>query len=256
MRYAAGVEYNGAAFHGWEIQQPEIRTVQGEVERAFSKVANHFVRVITAGRTDTGVHASGQVIHFESDAERNERSWVYGANANLPPDASIAWVRPVSDEFHARFSALSRTYRYRIFNRPVRSALSVQERTWVYRPLDEQRMQQAANDLVGEHDFSSYRAVACQAHSPVRTIYRLEVTRIGEEVEILVQANAFLHHMVRNIAGVLIAIGSELQPVGWAKEVLELKDRTQGGVTAPPEGLSLIAVEYPEELLSWDIQKN
>ena len=245
MRYAAGVEYNGAQFHGWEIQQPEIRTVQGEVERALSKVANHFVRVITAGRTDTGVHASGQVIHFESDAERSERSWVYGANANLPPDVCLSWVKPVSDEFHARFSATARSYRYVIFNRPVRTALSVQERTWVYRPLDVARMQQGANYLVGEHDFSSYRAVACQAHSPVRTIHQLEVSRHGEEIHILVRANAFLHHMVRNIAGVLIAIGSGLQEPQWAKEVLELKDRTQGGITARPEGLSLIQVEYP-----------
>ncbi len=249
MRYAAGVEYNGAAFHGWEIQQPEIRTVQGVVEKALSRVADHFVRITTAGRTDTGVHASGQVIHFDSEAERSERSWVYGANANLPADVCLAWVRPVSDEFHARFSALSRSYRYVIFNRPVRSALSVQERTWVYRPLDVERMQQGANYLLGEHDFNAYRAVACQAHSPVRTIHRLEVSRHGEEVYIDVRANAFLHHMVRNIAGVLIAIGSGLQEPEWAGEVLERRDRTQGGVTAPPEGLTLIAVEYPEELL-------
>ena len=249
MRYAAGVEYNGAAFHGWEVQQPEIRTVQGEVERALSKVANHFVRITTAGRTDTGVHASGQVIHFESEAERSERSWVYGANANLPADVCLSWVKPVSEEFHARFSALSRTYRYVIFNRPVRSALLVKERTWVYRPLDEERMQQGADHLVGEHDFSSYRAVACQAHSPVRTISRLEVSRHGEEIHIEVQANAFLHHMVRNIAGVLIAIGSGLQQSEWAREVLEYRDRTLGGVTAPPEGLTLIAVEYPQGLL-------
>ncbi len=249
MRYAAGVEYNGAGFHGWEIQQPEIRTVQGEVERALSRVANHFVRVTTAGRTDTGVHASGQVIHFDSEAVRSERSWLYGANANLAPDLCLSWVRPVSEQFHARFSALSRTYRYRIFNRPVRTALSVDERTWVYRPLDEQRMQQGANYLLGEHDFSSYRAVACQAHSPVRTIHRLQVTRQGEEVTIEVRANAFLHHMVRNIAGVLIAIGSGQQQPCWAKEVLALRDRTQGGVTAPPQGLTLVAVEYPAALL-------
>ena len=249
MRYAAGVEYNGAAFHGWEVQQPEIRTVQGEIEKALSKVANHFVRVTTAGRTDTGVHATGQIIHFDSDADRTERSWVYGANANLDPDVCIAWIKPVSDEFHARFSAISRTYRYIIFNRPVRSAISVQERTWVYRPLDEKLMQLGANHLIGEHDFSSYRAVACQAHSPVRTIHRLEVTRHAEEIHIEVEANAFLHHMVRNIAGVLIAIGSGLQSPEWARVVLEFRDRTEGGVTAPPEGLSLIGVEYPPEFL-------
>ncbi len=246
MRYAAGIEYCGTAFHGWEIQQPEIRTVQGEVEQALSRVANHFVRITTAGRTDTGVHASAQVVHFESTADRSERSWVYGANANLPSDVAVTWVRPVSDEFHARFSALSRSYRYVIFNRPVRSALSVGQRTWVYRPLDEERMQQGADYLVGEHDFSSYRAVACQAHSPVRTVHRLEVTRHGEEVWLGVTANAFLHHMVRNIAGVLISIGSGLQGPEWAQEVLELRDRTQGGITAPPDGLTLVGVEYPE----------
>ena len=249
MRYAAGVEYNGAAFHGWEVQQPEIRTVQGEVEKALSKVANHFVRVTTAGRTDTGVHAVGQVIHFESEAERSERGWLYGSNANLPKDVCLSWLKPVSDQFHARFSALSRTYRYTIFNRPVRTALSVQERTWIYHPLDEALMQLGANHLIGEHDFSRYRAVACQAHSPVRTIHRLEVWREGEEVTIEVQANAFLHHMVRNIAGVLIAVGGGKHPPEWVKQVLEYRDRTLGGVTAPPEGLSLIVVDYPKELL-------
>lgn len=249
MRYAAGVEYNGAAFHGWEVQQPEIRTVQGEVERALSRVANHFVRVTTAGRTDTGVSAVGQVIHFESDSIRTDRGWLYGANANLPADVCLAWLKPVSDQFHARFSALSRSYRYTIFNRPVRSALSVQERTWIYRPLDEEKMQLGANYLIGEHDFSSYRAVACQAHSPVRTIHQLQVARHGEEITIDVRANAFLHHMVRNIAGVLIAIGSGERPPEWAGEVLAFRDRTLGGVTAAPEGLSLIAVEYPPGLL-------
>ncbi len=250
MRYAAGVEYNGAAFHGWEIQQPQVRTVQGVVEQALSTVANHFVRVITAGRTDTGVHASGQVIHFDSDAERSVRSWLRGTNANLPPDLALTWVQPVSDEFHARFSARSRTYRYLIFNRPVRTALRTQERTWIYRPLNVEWMQQGANQLLGEHDFNSYRAAACQAPNPVRTIHRLEVSRKGEEVMIEVQANAFLHHMVRNIAGVLIAIGAGERPPQWAGEVLALRDRTCGGVTAPPQGLTLIAVEYPVELLT------
>ncbi len=244
-RYAAGVEYNGTSFHGWEVQQPDVRTVQGEVEKALSKVANHFVRVTTAGRTDAGVHALGQVIHFESDSERSARAWVYGANANLDRDVSIAWVKQVDDEFHARFSALSRSYRYVIFNRPVRTAISADERTWVYRTLDENLMQEGADHLLGKHDFSSYRAVACQANSPVRTIHNLDITRHGKEVWIEVRANAFLHHMVRNIAGVLISIGSGLNDPEWAKEVLELRDRTQGGITAPPEGLSLVSVEYP-----------
>jgi tRNA pseudouridine38-40 synthase len=249
MRYVAGVEYNGAKFHGWEIQQPDIRTVQGEVERALSIVANHFVRITTAGRTDAGVHAVGQIIHFDSDAARDSRAWVNGVNANLPPDVSLSWVRTTTDKFHARFSAISRSYCYTIFNRPVRSALLTDSRTWIYRPLNIELMQKGANYLIGEHNFNSYRAVACQANSPVRTIHSLKVSRNGDEIYIAVRANAFLHHMVRNIAGVLIAIGSGLQQPIWADEVLKKEDRTKGGVTAPPEGLALISVEYPDGLL-------
>ncbi|HWQ95034.1 MAG TPA: tRNA pseudouridine synthase A, partial [Gammaproteobacteria bacterium] len=188
----------------------------------------------------------GQVIHFDSEAIRSERNWVFGANTHLHKDCSVIWARVVSDDFHARYSAVSRYYRYVIFNRTVRSGVFADRVSWCYRPLDEGRMREAAHYLIGEHDFSSYRAVACQAKQPVRTVHRLDVVRHGEMIVIDIVANAFLHHMVRNIAGVLMTIGSgEREPV-WAKEVLEARDRTLGGVTAPPQGLTLMAVEYPE----------
>ena len=245
MKIALGVEYNGAAFHGWQAQQPGVRTVQGELQAALSKVANHPVKVTCAGRTDTGVHALGQVVHFESEAQRGERNWLLGCNVNLPDDVAVTWVKPVADDFDARFSARSRRYRYFILNRPARSAVLAGRVTWSHYPLDAQRMHSAAQDLLGEHDFSSYRAVACQAHSPVRTLHRLAVKRIDDFVVLELHANAFLHHMVRNIAGVLMAIGQGEQPISWAKTVLEHRDRTKGGVTAPPQGLYFEQVEYP-----------
>lgn len=246
MRYAFGIEYDGSEFSGWQAQRHAVRTVQGVVEKAVAKVANHPVEVICAGRTDAGVHGTGQVIHFDSDAERSERSWVFGTNANLPKDVCVLWARPVTDDFHARFSAQGRAYRYVIFNRAVRPTFLARRVTWAHRPLDVGPMGEAARHLLGEHDFSSYRAVACQAKSPVRTIHRLEVWREGPYVHIEVEANAFLHHMVRNIAGVLMAIGTGEQPPEWADEVLKARDRRLGGVTAPPHGLYLIRVDYPE----------
>jgi tRNA pseudouridine38-40 synthase len=246
MRIAVGVEYDGSRFCGWQLQNDGVRTVQGVVESALSKVANHEARVICAGRTDTGVHATGQVIHFETDAVRDERAWVFGANANLPKDVVLLWAKPVSDEFHARFSAVRRSYRYVIFTREVRPTFLAGRVTWHHRELEINRMQQAGNLLLGEHDFSSYRAVACQAKSPVRTLHRLEVNGRGPYIFIDVEANGFLHHMVRNIAGVLMAIGEGEKPVEWSREVLEAQDRTLGGVTAHPSGLYLTSVGYPE----------
>lgn len=247
MRIALGVEYDGSAFHGWQAQQPGVRTVQGVLEAALSKVANHPVRVVCAGRTDTGVHALGQVVHFDTDSLRGERNWLLGCNVNLPADVAVTWVQPVAPEFSARFSATSRRYRYFILNRTPRSAVLANRVTWIHRPLDESRMQKASSDLLGEHDFSSYRAVACQAKSPIRTLYQLDVERCGDFIVLKLHANAFLHHMVRNIAGVLMAIGRGEQPLGWAKSVLDLRDRTLGGVTAPADGLYLESVAYPAE---------
>jgi len=247
MKIALGIEYNGSAFHGWQAQKDGVRTVQTSLEAALSKVANHPVRVTCAGRTDTGVHALGQVVNFETDALRSEHNWMQGANTNLPYDVSVAWARPVSDDFSARFSAVSRRYRYFILNRISRSSVLSDRVTWSHRPLDEKSMHQAAQALVGQNDFSSYRALACQAKSPVRTMHSIEVERRGEIIEIRLHANAFLHHMVRNIAGVLMSIGRGEQSVDWAAEILAFKDRTKGGVTAPPHGLYFEQVEYPEE---------
>jgi tRNA pseudouridine38-40 synthase len=247
MRIALGIEYDGSEFCGWQLQKDAVRTVQGVVETALGKVANHEVRVTCAGRTDTGVHATEQVIHFDTDAVRDERAWVYGTNANLPKDVVVLWARPVADDFHARFSAERRAYRYVIFTREVRPTFLAYRVTWHYKPLDTARMQAAGNYLLGEHDFSSYRAVACQAKSPVRTLHKLQVCTQGPFIFIDVEANAFLHHMVRNIAGVLMAIGEGEKPVEWSREVLEARDRTLGGVTAPPYGLYLTRVGYAEK---------
>ncbi len=243
MRIAAGVEYDGSHYCGWQIQRG-VATVQEQVQRALTRVADQPIHVACAGRTDTGVHALGQVIHFETTASRSQRSWVLGANANLPPDICLLWSRPVPDAFHARFSARSRRYRYVILNRWVRPAALRGKVTWVPRPLDEGRMRAAAEALRGEHDFSSFRALACQAKSPVRTVHGLSVTREGDLVYLDVHADGFLHHMVRNIAGVLMGIGMGERPVSWVRELLALRDRARGGVTAPAHGLYLVGVHY------------
>lgn len=246
MRIAACVEYSGKPYHGWQ-RQNHANSVQACVEEALSKVAAHPVSVVCAGRTDAGVHGLGQVIHFDTDARRDMRAWVYGGNSNLPKSIAITWAKEVDDKFHARFSALSRSYRYVIFNREVRPSVLAWRTTWEYRPLEVARMQAAAQYLLGEHDFTSYRALACQAKSPVRTVTRLEVSRREDLVLIDIEANAFLHHMVRNIAGVLMAVGTGKANVDWVEEVLQVRDRAQGGVTAPPFGLYFMEAQYPEE---------
>ncbi len=245
MRIACGVEYLGTDFCGWQTQAG-VRTVQAWVEEAIAKVADHPVRVHCAGRTDTGVHALGQVIHFDSPATRTMRSWVLGSNVHLPRDVALLWAQPVDETFHARFSATARHYRYVILNRAVRPAILDQRVTWFHRPLEVERMQAAAAYLVGEHDFSSYRALSCQAKSPVRTLYQLDVNRCTDEVRIALVANGFLHHMVRNIAGVLMSIGAGDRKPAWAGEVLAVRDRRLGGVTAAPGGLYLMKVDYPQ----------
>ncbi|MBT8419435.1 MAG: tRNA pseudouridine(38-40) synthase TruA [Gammaproteobacteria bacterium] len=245
MRVALGIEYDGSGFSGWETQK-NARTVQACVEKALSRVADSPIHTICAGRTDAGVHARGQVVHFETNVVRQMRAWVYGTNTNLPREISVLWARHVPDEFHARFSARARHYRYQILNRPIRPALYRQQITWECRPLAVSRMQTGADYLMGEHDFSAFRAASCQAATPVRTIHGLRIARDGEHIQIDVIANAFLHHMVRNIAGVLIAIGTGRQEAAWAGQVLAARDRKKGAVTAPAEGLCLIGVQYPE----------
>lgn len=247
MRIALGVEYDGSQYCGWQRQKHDPETVQEYLEKALSKVANHPVQVICAGRTDTGVHGVGQVVHFDTDAQRNERGWIFGCNTSLPDTVSVRWAKPVDDAFHARFSALSRAYRYVIYNHPVRPALGMKHLTWNYRHLDVELMNEAAQTLVGEHDFSSFQAQGCQAKSPVRTIQHLQLYRRGDLIVMDIQANAFLQHMVRNIAGVLMAIGCEKEPKAWIEEVLNHRNRTLGGVTAPPYGLYFMKVQYPDQ---------
>lgn len=248
MRLALGLEYAGENFHGWQTQhtQPSVRTVQRYVEMALSTVANHPVIVICAGRTDRGVHALTQVIHADVQVERPVHAWVLGTNANLPNDISILWAQPVPDDFHARFSAMARHYRYVILNRRARPALLLNKVAWEHQPLVTESMHAAAAYLIGTHDFTSYRAVACQAKTPIRTVTQLTVTRINDKVIIDISANAFLYHMVRNITGVLLAIGRGEQLPEWAHQVLMARDRTVAAVTAPASGLYLCQVDYPQ----------
>ena len=226
--------------------QDNERTVQGVVEEALSKVADESIRVTVAGRTDTGVHACAQVIHFDTEAHRSEYSWVHGANSNLPADVALRWAAEVPEGFNARYSASGREYRYVILNRRVRPTFLAGLVTHDYRSLDIEPMCAAAARLIGTHDFSAYRAMQCQAKNPTRVLRRLDVGRHDDFVLITAEANAFLHHMVRNIAGVLMAIGAGEQSPNWAHDILESRDRTVGGMTAPADGLYLLAVTYPE----------
>ncbi len=243
-RIAVGIEYDGSAYCGWQAQ-PALASVQAVAEEALSRIAAAPVALVCAGRTDAGVHALGQVAHFDTEATRPMRSWVLGANSELPADVSVCWALPVPEHFHARFSAEARTYRYLILNRTARSALHARRAAWVHRPLDAERMNAAARLLEGEHDFSAFRAAECQAKSPIRRLQRLSVERQGEWIRIEATANAFLHHMVRNLAGLLIAIGRGDAEPTWAGELLATRDRTQGAATAPAAGLYFVAVRYP-----------
>jgi tRNA pseudouridine38-40 synthase len=245
MRIALGVEYDGSQYHGWQSQQG-LHTVQSCIETALSTVADEEIQVQCAGRTDTGVHATNQVIHFDTNAERNMRSWIYGANSNLPKDMCVRWAKFVNDEFHARFSALSRRYRYLIYNNAIRPAVFRSSLTWHYRQLNHETMHEAAQHLVGELDFTSFRAVECQSKTAMRNIQEISVKRFNDIIVIDVTANAFLHHMVRNIAGVLMVVGTGKSKPSWVKEVLLAKDRKLGAETAPPYGLYLVNVTYPD----------
>jgi tRNA pseudouridine38-40 synthase len=248
QRYAIGIEYDGSAYKGWQIQ-PHAPSIQQSLNDALSRVADVRVECTGAGRTDTGVHAAAQVGHFDSSAPRSLRSWLLGINSNLPSDISVIWITPVSTDFHARFSATERSYRYTILNRPVRSALLRQRAWWVHQPLDVSRMRASANCLLGEHDFSAFRAAACQSHSAVRTINRLDIARAGERIHVDCSANAFLHHMVRNIVGSLVRVGKGEETEDWIRHTLAARDRRMSGMTAPPQGLTLTGVGYSEGLL-------
>lgn len=244
-RIVLGIEYDGSGFSGWQWQTQQ-RSVQQVLERALSKVADHKITVQCAGRTDTGVHALEQVAHFDAKIGRELHAWKLGGNSNLPDDIRITWVKQAVGDFHARYSAIARFYRYVILNRPIKSALLRNQVTWRPSPLDADKMHQAAQHLIGKHDFSTFRAQGCQSKSPCREIYFIDVYRDGDKVIMDISANAFLHHMVRNIAGVLMDIGAGKQQMNWTQELLEVKSRKLGGVTAPPDGLYLGAVYYPE----------
>lgn len=242
---ALGIEYDGSHYHGWQAQEGLV-TLQSKLEYALSMVADTPIGVICAGRTDRGVHALGQVVHFTTEVIRPMHAWVQGGNRYLPNDISIQWAQEVDDDFHARYKAISRRYHYYIYNRPTRSAMHPTRMTWHYQPLDVDAMHLAAQLLIGEFDFQSFRAAECQAKTSIREVYELTVERHNDRILIDIHANAFLHHMVRNITGVLLAIGSGEAPPEWAQTVLEAKDRTKAGVTAPPFGLYLTRVYYPE----------
>lgn len=247
FRIALGVEYDGSNYRGWQRQVAGVPSVQEALEKALSQVAAAPVTLECAGRTDSGVHACGQVVHFDTYADRPLKAWVMGANANLPPDISVTWGKVMPNHFHARFKAFARRYRYVIYNDPVRPAQLRRGVTWNYRPLNVELMREAAQGLVGRHDFTSFRAVQCQAKSAIKTVHHVKVIQHGRFIVLDVRANAFLHHMVRNFAGVLMTVGCGERPVTWVADVLAAKDRRAGGVTAPPFGLYLIDAEYPPE---------
>lgn len=252
MRYALGVEYDGSGFSGWQrlnkAGEPERRqepTLQATLEQALSTVADAPIATVCAGRTDAGVHASCQVVHFDSDAIRDPRAWVLGTTSRLPEAVCVRWCVPVAGDFHARFAARARRYRYRILNRAVRPALGRQYLSWIRRPLDAQAMHEAAQALRGEHDFSAFRTVHCQAPHARRDLQSIHVAREGDEVIVDVQANAFLHHMVRNIVGSLLEVGAGERPGSWIPELLAGRDRTVAGPTAPSAGLVFLGPLYP-----------
>jgi tRNA pseudouridine38-40 synthase len=246
-RIACRIEYDGSRYSGWQAQPHlDVETVQQDLEAALSAVAASRVRVHCAGRTDTGVHGFAQIVHFVAPAMRSSKSWVFGTNANLPPVVRVHWAIPVAEEFHARFSATARRYRYIIANTPVRPALQFGQLSWCRHPLDAGVMDGAARGLLGEQDFSAFRAASCQSTTPMREVQELGVSRVGELVVIDIKANAFLHHMVRNIAGSLMAVGTGRREPGWIHELLAGRDRRLAADTAAPDGLYLVEVEYPE----------
>ncbi|WP_440223575.1 tRNA pseudouridine(38-40) synthase TruA [Dokdonella sp. MW10] len=244
MRIALGIEYDGTDFHGWQ-RLSHAANVQSAVEQAVSSVADHAVEVTCAGRTDAGVHARCQVVHFDSGAERGERGWMLGANARLPRSVGVRWARLVADDFHARFSATARRYRYTILNRTARPALDARYVAWERQPLDDEAMHAAGQALIGEHDFSAFRTIACQARTPHRNVRALRVVREEDRVFVEIEANAFLHHMVRNIVGSLLPVGRGERPVAWLAELLAGRDRSVAGPTAVAAGLCFLAPRYP-----------
>lgn len=246
QRIALCVSYDGAHYHGWQSQQG-LMTIQGALEKALSYIANHPVTLVCAGRTDAGVHATAQIAHFDTQALRSDRAWVFGANSHLPPEISVVWAKHVPLDFHARYSAMARHYRYIIYNNDIRPSILRLAVGWYYRPLDEGRLQQAGQYLLGQHDFSAFRGAGCESPTPIREIFALEVIRYQRMLVIDIRANAFLLHMVRNIVGVLVEVGSGEKPPEWVKAVLESRDRRHAGMTIQPNGLYLVGVQYAKK---------
>ncbi len=244
--WALGVEYDGSAYHGWQRQVGQ-RTVQQTLESALTQVASHPVRVVASGRTDTGVHATSQVISFDCPMERPPAAWIRGTTSLTPKSLAVRWARPMPPTFHARFSAIARRYQYVFMEADGPIALGRTQVTWARSPLDDEAMHRAAQALVGEHDFSSFRASSCQSHSAYRCVHSIAVRRFGPLVVIDITANAFLQHMVRNIAGALMQIGIGEQTIGWLEVLLEARSRPLAGPTAPPDGLYLVDVNYAPE---------
>jgi len=246
QRFALALSYEGTHYHGWQTQE-NLASVQSTLEAALSFVADQPIRVMCAGRTDAGVHASEQVVHFDTDVQRHPDAWLLGTNTQLPPDMSVQWVRPVPFEFNARATATSRCYRYLIHNLPSRPGLLSPFVSWHYKSLNVERMEEAVQHWLGEHDFTSFRGPHCQAHTPIRTMLSIRVYRQNALIIIEIEGNAFLHHMVRNMVGTLFQIGQGRQEPLWAKEVLEAKDRRVAGMMAPAKGLYLTKVKYPSK---------
>ncbi len=244
-RLAMGIEYDGTHYCGFQ-RLSHAASVQGALEKALARVANTPVRIHASGRTDSGVHATRQVIHFDAPVPRSEKSWIFGANTHLPKDIAVRWVKPVPDDFHSRLSALARRYRYLLINQLNRPVLERANVTWCRDPLDADAMHRAAQALVGEHDFSSFRAAGCRSKSPFRHMHFLEVKRHGPLVVVDIQGNAFLHHMIRNIVGALVSVGRGTRDEAWVERLLALQDRKQGDVTAPACGLHFVDSRYDE----------
>jgi len=245
MRWALGISYNGQAYDGWQ-SQPSGRTVQDHLEAALARFAAAPINTLCAGRTDAGVHGLNQVVHFDTEAERAEFSWVRGTNSFLPPDIAVQWAKQVPDAFHSRASARARRYAYVLLESPVRPSVEAGRVGWVFRPLDLQAMQQAAAHLVGEHDFTSFRASGCQSRTPVKTLQPVHIVKRGPYWRFEFEANAFLHHMIRNIMGCLLVVGQGLQPPDWMRDVLAAKSRDAAAPTFSPDGLYFLGPVYED----------
>jgi tRNA pseudouridine38-40 synthase len=249
MRVALGVEYDGRLFNGWQ-SQADGQTVQDTLQHALSQISGDPISVIAAGRTDTGVHALEQVVHFDTQAQRPQTAWVRGANALLPESIAVLWAKPVPDEFHARFSAHGRSYRYVLINRATRLAIHAGKAGWYHSPLDVAAMQAAAQFLIGKHDFSAFRAAQCQAKSPVKHLRQLDIRREGDMLIFDVSADAFLHHMVRNMVGCLVYVGKGKHSPDWLAEVLSSRERSLAAPTFAPDGLYLRRIQYEDK---WEL---